>query len=98
MMLGFCQAVGCCLLVLLAGVEAQVNPTTTACPSAIPQDLAKLTPKQKLAAALFAAVEDDDLRAVKRLLAQHTDADARDLHCSTPLMFAVVNDDTRVAE
>src|SRR5205814_10115276 len=49
-----------------------------------------------ISSALFAAVEDDNLGAVKRLLAQHADANARDLHCSTPLMFAVVSDDTRV--
>src|SRR4051812_49380486 len=94
-MLGAVKAVGCaCLLLSLA--SAQVNQSTP-CPNPIPQKSAKLTAKQKLAAALFTAVEDDNLRAVKRLLA-HTDANARDAHCSTPLMFAVVSDDTRVAE
>src|SRR5438105_15351052 len=87
----------CCLLMSLAGAEAQVNPPAS-CPNAIPRKSAKLTVKQKLVTALFAAVEDDNLRAVKRLLAQHADANARDLHSSTSLMFAVVCADTHVDE
>src|SRR5207237_1374606 len=74
----------CVALLLLASAAGQVN-SPAPCPNAIPQKSAKLTVEQKLVTALFAAVEDDNLRAVKRLLAQHADANARDLHCSTPL-------------
>src|SRR5437870_282369 len=86
-MVGERKTAECCVaLLLLASAAGLSSPAP--CPNAIPQKSAKLTVKQKLVAALFAAVEDDNLRAVKRLLAQRADANARDLHCSTPLMFA----------
>src|SRR5438045_3464859 len=85
----------CFLQLVSAG--AQVI-SLIACPNAIPQKAAKFTAQQKLAAALLTAAEDDNLPAAERLLAQGADANARDAHCSTPLMFSVVSDDPRVSE
>src|SRR5437667_12577914 len=96
-MVGERKTAECCVALLLLASAAGQASSPAPCPNAIPQKSANLTIKQKLVTALFAAVEDDDLRAVKRLLAQHADANARDPHCSTPLMFAGLRDDTGVA-
>jgi len=54
--------------------------------------------QQQLDDALLDAVDDSKIEAVKKLLAEGADPNARDEHCVTPLMISAEYFDTAIAE